>query len=231
MRGKQARKTFRRERIRNHHRSNRLRTGSLLHRHRLSAVRNLIQCGRERFRIFRKHGTIFVGIIFSCTRNRHLNKRSGNRRKNRAQQHAQQSKTIRRRAIAIVTRIATTEIHERIAKIRNDRRHCGRDRRRQDIVIVHVHKLVPKYAANLAFVQHLQNTLRAADRRMTFIASRCERIGAHGWGDINTRHRLARLRRQFAHDFVQYRRFLLADFLRMHGCNRKFVGKPVGCER
>ena len=44
-------------------------------------------------------------------------------------------------------------------------------------MIVHVHKLVPKYAANLAFVQHLQNTLRAADRRMTFIASRCERIG------------------------------------------------------
>ena len=51
---------------------------------------------RERFRIFRKYGTIFVGIIFSRTRNRHLNKRSGNRRKNRAQQHTQQSKTIRR---------------------------------------------------------------------------------------------------------------------------------------
>ena len=96
MRGKQARKTFRRKRIRNHHRSNRLRTGSLLHRHRLSTVRNLIQCGRERLRIFRKHGTIFVGIIFSRTRNRHLNKRSGNRRKNRAQQHTQQSKTVRR---------------------------------------------------------------------------------------------------------------------------------------
>lgn len=96
MRGKQARKTFRRERIRNHHRSNRLRTGSLLHRHRLSTVRNLIQCGRERLRIFRKYGTIFVGIIFSRTRNRHLNKRSGNRRKNRAQQHTQQSKTVRR---------------------------------------------------------------------------------------------------------------------------------------
>ena len=98
-------------------------------------------------------------------------------------------------------------------------------------MIIHVHKLVPKYAANLAFVQHPQNTLRAANRRMTFIASCCERIGTHGWGDINTRHRLARLRRQFAHDFVQYRRFLLADFLRMHGCDRKFVGKPVGCER
>ena len=67
MRGKQARKTFRRERIRNHHRSNRLRTGSLLHRHRLSTVRNLIQCGCERLRIFRKHGTIFVSIIFSRT--------------------------------------------------------------------------------------------------------------------------------------------------------------------
>ena len=67
MRGKQARKTFRRKRICNHHRSNRLRTSSLLHRHRLSAVRNLIQCGRERLRIFRKHGTIFVSIIFSRT--------------------------------------------------------------------------------------------------------------------------------------------------------------------
>ena len=195
MRGKQARKTFRRERIRNHHRSNRLRTGSLLHRHRLSAVRNLIQCGRERFRIFRKYGTIFVGIIFSRTRNRHLNKRSGNRRKNRAQQHTQQSKTIRRRVIAIIARIAAAEIHERIAEIRNDRRHCGSDRGRQNVMIVHVHELVPKYAANLTFVQHLQNALRAADRRMTFIASRCERIGTHGRSDIDTRHRLARFRR------------------------------------
>ena len=98
-------------------------------------------------------------------------------------------------------------------------------------MIVHVHELVPEHTANLTFVQHLQNALRAADRRMTFITSRRERIGAHGWGDIDTRHRLARFRRQLAHDFVQYRRLLLADLPRMHGCDRKFVGKPVGCER
>ena len=41
------------------------------------------------------------------------------------------------------------------------------------------------------------------------------------------RFRLARLRRQFAHDFVQHRRLLLADGPRTHRRDGQFVGKPV----
>ena len=53
----------------------------------------------------------------------------------------------------------------------------------------------PENDALRVFVEYLQDALRAADRRVTLVTSRRESIGAHGWGDVDARHRLACLRR------------------------------------
>ena len=94
-------------------------------------------------------------------------------------------------------------------------------------MIVHMHEFVAEYAANLTLVEHLQNALRTADGGMPFVTAGREGVGAHGRRNVDARHRLARLCGQFAHDFVQHRRLLLADGPRTHRRDGQFVGKPV----
>ena len=155
MRGKQAREALRGERTGDHHRSHRLRAGGLLHRHRGCAAGNLAQRGSERFRILRQLGTVFVGVVFACAGDCHLYQRRCDRRQNRAQQHTQQSQAAGRRIVAVVTRTAAAEIHERVAEVRDDGGHGGGDCGRQNVVVVDVHEFVSEHAANLTFVKRL----------------------------------------------------------------------------
>ena len=127
--------------------------------------RNLVQRGCERLRVSGQLAAVLVGVILTRPRDRKLNQRRPDRRENRTQYDPQEAQ---RPGIAVIV-IATAEIHKRIAKICDDRRHGGCNGRGENVVVVHVHQLVAEHAAHLALIENLQNALRAAYGRVMLV--------------------------------------------------------------
>ena len=228
MRRKQTGKTTALERIRNHHGSHRLVPRSGLHRHSIHTHGNLIQRRSQRLRIPRQPTAILIRVIFTRTRNSQLHQRRSNRRKNSGKNHTNRANQPRR-LITITT--TTAKIHQRITQIRNHRRHGRRNRRRKNVMVIHMHQLMPKHATQLATIENTQNPLRTAHRRMTLVTTGGKRVGTFGRRDINARHRLARPSGKLAHNLIDLRRFLLTDLMCTHRSDGKFIGKPVRPER
>ena len=97
-------------------------------------------------------------------------------------------------------------------------------------MIVNMHEFVAEHAAQFASVEDAQDALRAADRRVTFVASGGEGVGAFGGRDVDAGHRFAGFGGELADDLIDLRRFLFADFLSAHGCDGELVGEPVRSE-
>ena len=94
-------------------------------------------------------------------------------------------------------------------------------------MVVHVHELMAEHTAQFAFIEDLQDALRAANGGVMLVAAGRESVGAHGRRDVDARHGLAGAGGQFAHNPVQFRRFLLGDMTRAHRCDGDAIRKPV----
>ena len=141
----------------------------------LSTIGDLVQGGGERFGVAGQAAAVLVGVEFAGAGDGHLDQRGADRHENRAQQHADQTEG----AGGVVTVVAATaaEIHERVSQIRDDSRQCGGYGGGEDVVVVHVHKLVAEDTANLALVEYVEDTLRAAYGCMALVAAVANALG------------------------------------------------------
>lgn len=179
---------------------------------------------RQSFRILGQLAAVFVRVVLAGAGDGHLNQRGANGGQDHGQQGAQ------RIGSAAVIIPAATEVHEGITQVSDDHGHGGGDGRSEDVMVIDMHELMAQDAADLAIVEHLQDPLGTADRRVPLVAAGREGVGRHGRGDVNLRHGFAGLGGQLAHDGIEIGRLLLRDLASAHGGGGQPVREPVGAK-
>lgn len=172
-------------------------------------------------RIARELGARGVRLVLAGAADGELDHPGRDRPEDHDQQHAQEAGAL------VVVGAAYGNQPGEVDEEHHDGGQGARDGGDEDVAVVDMAQLMADDAAQLAFVEQLEDAVGAADRGVAGVAAGGEGVGRLGRGEVQARHGPAGRRGELADHAVELWRLELADRAGAHGAQGELVAVPV----